>query len=77
MYLTIEELMELTGYSKNTIYALCNSLDITPIRGQIKGNAGKGLYTLEDLDRLLQYKKLVNSGKSKNEAITEVLAQRA
>jgi hypothetical protein len=68
MYLTIETLIELTGYSKNTIYSHSPSLGITPKRGKIEGNSGKGLYTQADLDKLLEYKSLIEKGQTRLEA---------
>jgi len=76
MYL-IEQLEELTGYSKNTIYSLSVALDIKPIRGKIVGKQGKGLYTQEDLDKLLEYKDLISQNYSKEDAYAEVLSHRS
>ncbi len=65
---TIEELVELTGYAKNTIYTHSVGLGIKPVRGKIKNNQGKGLYSQEDLITIFDYKDLIEEGKSKNEA---------
>ncbi len=54
---TIEELCEATGYKKNTLYNLCNDLDIDGIKGKIPGNPGKALYFELDLLTLKYYKK--------------------
>ena len=71
MYLTIEDLKEATGYSKNTIYNLCVALGIKPTRGLIPGNISKGVYNKKDLDTLVYYKQLLDSGKTKDEALRE------
>ena len=69
--------MAKTGYKKNTVYTLSIALNIKPKRGTIEGNQSKGTYTEEDLLKLLQYKDLIEAGKTRDEAITEVLAQRS
>ena len=69
---TIEKIVELVGYSKNTIYTHSIGLEIKPVRGCIKGNNGKGLYSEADLKKLLHYKELIMSGLSKEEAYKKV-----
>jgi len=56
---TIEELCELTGYKKNTLYNLCNDLDIDGIKGKIPGNPGKALYYELDLTVLKYYQDML------------------
>lgn len=73
---TIEQLVELTGYAKNTIYTHSVPLSIKPVRGKIKANQGKGLYSEVDLEKLLQYKELIGEGVSKNESYIKVLSCR-
>jgi len=70
--LTIETLVLKTLYTKNTIYTHSVGLGIKPIRGLFKTNQGKGTYTEEDLQKLLQYKRAVQGGKTKEEAYREV-----
>jgi hypothetical protein len=65
---TIEDLEYETGYSKNTLYNLCVKLGIRANKGKIPGNAGKGLYTEEDLAMLLKYKEAIKTGLDKEEA---------
>ena len=72
--LSIEELVELTGYTKNTIYTHSVGLGIKPVRGKIEGNQGKGLYSTTDLNKLLQYKELIGEGVSKSESYIKVLS---
>ena len=72
--LTVEDLIKSTGYTKNTIYTLSVSLDIKPIRGQIEGNQSKGLYTLEDIKKLLLYRDRIAQGQAKDKAIEFVKA---
>ena len=55
---TIEQVEELTDYSKNTIYSLTSELDIKPYRNHIKGKPSKGSYDQLALDTLIEYKKL-------------------
>lgn len=71
---TIEDLVDKTQYSKNTIYTLSVSLGIKPIRGQITGLQGKGLYTELDLQKLYMYKFKIDQGYTKAEAIEIVKA---
>ena len=65
---TIEQLINLTGYTKNTIYTHSVPLGVKPVRGKIKDNQGKGLYTKEDLEIFLFYKELIGEGVSKSES---------
>ena len=74
---SIEDLIAITGYSKNTIYTHSVPLGIKPVKGKIKGNAGKGLYSEADLQKLLQYKELINEGEPKSVAYTKVFSSRA
>ena len=76
---TIEELVVFLPYTKSTIYNLCVSLGIKPIRGQIKGKntQGKGLYSENDLDRLDRYTKLIAEGKTKPEAVKIIVERSA
>ena len=55
---TIEQVEELTDYSKNTIYSLTSELDIKPYRNHIKGKPSKGSYDQQALDTLIEYKRL-------------------
>lgn len=73
---TSEQLVTLTGYTKGTIYTHSIGLEIRPIRGTVKGNKGKGIYSQEDLDKLLQYKQLILEGASKSDAYIKVLSCR-
>lgn len=70
---TIEFLCGLTGYSKNTIYNLCNDLGIEGVKGQVKGNPGKAKYSQEDMQKLLRYQTAVKRGVKKEEAIRMAL----
>lgn len=72
---TIEFFSGLTGYKKNTLYNLCNDLNITGTKGQVKGNPGKALYSKADMDKLLAYQAKVNKGSSKETAVKEVLQE--
>lgn len=47
---------EITEYKKNTLYNLCNDLDIDGIKGKIPGNPGKALYSRADLEVIAIYK---------------------
>ncbi len=76
MSLTIEDLVEKTGYSKPTIYNICADLGIKAKKGVIPGNIGKGLYSDQALDELLIYKELIESGYSKESAYVEILSRR-
>ncbi len=69
---TIEQLCELTGYKKNTLYNLCNDLDIDGVKGKIPGNPGKALYDSGDLFILQTYQGLLSSY-SKSRAIEMTL----
>lgn len=71
--LTIENLVEKTGYSKATVHILCTKLEIRASRGKIAGNPGKGTYVQEDLKKLLDYKKYISKQLSVDESIREVL----
>lgn len=73
----IEQLINLTGYSKNTIYTLSVSLKIKPVKGQVKGNPGKGVYSEVDLKKLLLYRELIENGITKDAAYAKVLSYRS
>ena len=61
----IEQMCEFTGYKKNTLYNLCNDLDIDGIKGRIPGNPGKALYSRNDLLLIATYQDyLKNNSKS-------------
>lgn len=70
---TIEFLCGLTGYSKNTIYNLCNDLNIDGVKGQVKGNPGKAMYSQEDMQKILRYQTAVKRGAKKDNAIQAAL----
>ena len=68
---TIEQIEELTGYSKNTIYSLTSNLDLKPYRNHVKGNPSKGSYDQLTVDTLLEYKRLTSLNRaSKKMAIS-------
>jgi len=72
----IEQLMELTGYKKNTLYNLCNDLDIDGIKGKISGNPGKSLYSEQALLLIYKYQGLLIKH-SRKDAIRIVLEGKA
>ena len=69
---TIEQLCALLGYKKNTIYNLCNDLDIKGTKGQVRGNPGKAVFSEDDMFKLLDYKEFLMKGLSKQEALNKV-----
>ena len=72
---TIEFLCSLTGYAKNTLYNLCNDLNITGVKGQVKGNPGKAMYSEVDMKKLLSYQTKVNRGATKEAAVKAILQE--
>lgn len=68
----IEQLCEFTGYKKNTLYNLCNDLNIDGIKGKIPGNPGKALYSSGDLFIIQTYQSFL-SGNTKAVAIEKTL----
>ena len=74
---SIEEILKITGYSKNTVYNLCPNLDIRPVKGLVKGLPGKGMYSREDVTKLLEYKSLIDQKYSQEDAYAEILSRRS
>ncbi len=71
--LVIEDIIAVTGYSKNTIYSLSVALEIKPKKGLLSEKPGKGVYTEVDLKRLLTYKGLIAEGVTKENAYVILL----
>ena len=65
LFYTLDELREITGLATSTIYNLTqDGIILSPIRGLVRGNPGKGLYTSESLDRVRAYLQLRLKGLS-------------
>ena len=74
MSLIIEDLIEKTGYSKATVYNLCSYLGIKAKKGSVPGKISKGTYNEQDLEKLLLYKKYIETGLSREEAHAKILS---
>ena len=72
--IVIEDIIEATGYSKNTIYGLSVALEIKPKKGLLPENPGKGTYTDQDLKNILIYKELIAEGHTKENARVKILS---
>ena len=68
LFYTIEELEEISGYERNTLYNWTSyGLLDSPTRGVIPGNPSKGAYPQTTVDKINQIKKHKAEGKSMKE----------
>lgn len=73
LFYTIEELRELTGLARSTIYNLTTQGVVPkPIRGLIPESPSKGLYRPEALTKIQKYLELRQKGLTAKEAIKEL-----
>jgi len=71
IFYTIDEVAELSGYQKNTIYNLtCSKIISSPIKGLIEANyPSQGLYKEIIFNELSRYRELKLTGMKKSEII--------